>query len=330
MSMLREKVSIVIPTYNRWHLLQETLKNTLTHNHANIQVVVLDNDSNQDGVSSVKEVIDDFGRGCCKIVKNMANLGGDGNILRCFEMCDTPYVLVLGDDDFLTPDYLAQIEHYVSQPKTWGWINFQCAAGRPLNRTEDAVFSNPYDMIAESNNWAELLFISTTLFNRSLVLRGMSDAQRFQITCSAHLVGLISGWESFIKSDNAAAQAMHFVLSARKIIESGGHGRDPRSFELIRIYQGMSSAKYFLADRQKFKTIRAAIRGGTRYVFKPRVLAKEFFYYTQKFGFSQSRSVLEGVLDGLRYMIGTRFIFYRWYLPVVVLFAACLRCLKSK
>lgn len=311
---MKNKLSIIIPTYNRWDVLVRTLENTLANNWAGVSVIILDNDSNPDGRDALLDVMTKYDSVPCRIQKNTVNIGGDGNIIRCIEICETPYVLVLGDDDFLSSDYLEKISQYLMADVDWGYISFKDC----LYEGKDEIFTSPVDMVESCGDWSKLLFISTTIFNKKMFCEGMQAAQRAQVTHSCHLVGMIKGWEKSL----ADGHKWKFLLSTHQLVDSGGHARDHRSFELMSIYSGFSVLEFIFEDKRTHYAVRAAIRGGTKKTFKPRVLAKEFFYYTLRFGFERAWRRMLAMRRGLVYSIGWRAPFYRAYLPIVVLFAA--------
>lgn len=311
--VLKNKLSIIIPTFNRWGVLAKTLENTLANNWAGVPVIILDNDSDPEGHEAVLDVMAKYKTVPCRIQKNIVNIGGDGNIIRCVEVCETPYVLVLGDDDFLAKDYLEKISYYLMQDQNWGYVSFK---DRPFEGA-DKIYSSPVDMVEACGDWSDLLFISTTIFNKQMFCEGMLHAQRAQPTHSAHLVGMIKGWEISI----AGGSAWKFVLSTRQLVVSGGHARDHRSFELMSIYAGFPLLEFVFQDRRTHYAVRTAIRGATKRMFKPRVLGKEFFYYTLQFGLEAAWRRMLAMRRGLSYSIGWRALFYRAYLPLVVVFA---------
>jgi glycosyltransferase involved in cell wall biosynthesis len=311
--MLRNKFSIYIPTYNRWGVLAKTLETTLANNWAGVSVVILDNNSNPAGQEVVLEVIRKYNDVPCRIEKNLFNLGGDGNILRCIEKCATPYVLVLGDDDVLCPDYLNKIEFFLNGEIDWGYISFK---DRPCSAGEE-VFRSPYELMAHAGNWADLLFMSTSIFNKEMFGAGMMDAQRAQVTHGAHLVGMLKGWEKL----SSAGRSWEFLLSSMQLVESSGHGRDHRSYELMSIYAGLPLLSVIFQDSHSHYIVRNAVRLATKRVFKPRVLAKEFFRFTYNYGFGTGWRRMIAVGQGLNYSIGGRAFFYKCYLPLVVVVA---------
>lgn len=294
-------------------MLAKTLEKTLENNWAGVSVVILDNNSDLDGRDAVIDVIKKFSDVPCRIERNSANLGGDGNILRCLELCTTPYVLVLGDDDFLCDDYLSTVESALSGGVDWGYISFK---DRPVSVSE-RVFGSPYELMKEAGNWADLLFMSTSIFNKDMFCHGMMEAQRAQFSHASHLVGMLKGWE---RSTSGGGQ-WRFLLSSKQLVESSGHARNHRSFELMSIYAGLPILAVVFHDPYSHDIVRAAVRQGTKRVFKPRVLAKEFFRFTLQYGYSTGRRRMIAIAHGLIYSIGFRAYFYKFYLSIVVIVA---------
>jgi len=319
---MQEKFSIFIPTYNRWSVLAQTLETTLVGNSICAPVTLVDNNSSPEGIDAVLQVIAKHPQIPFKIVKNEMNIGGDANLLRCIALCPTQYVLVLGDDDFLVDDYIAKITHYLNSNVDWGFISFK---DRQCEGFRDQIFDSPYEMVRFSNDWSELLFTSTSIVNTELFKTGMQDAQRAQFTCSSHLVGMLKGWEQRTND----TKKWKFLLSAERLIASSGHARDEKSFDLINVFAGLPVLEYFFQATDTHSIVRSAVRGGTRRVFKPRVLAKVFFRYTLALGLSTAWRLMLPIRQGLSYTIGRRSLFYRWYLPLVIVIAACVRLFSN-
>lgn len=326
---MKDLFSIFIPTYNRWGVLEKTLERTLENISDGVRVVVVDNDSNPDGKERVEAVIARYPGVDCRIVKNDANLGGDGNILRCFELCKTPYLLVLGDDDFVMPGFLQKISKYLLGSSQWGCISFQVPRAYAGHVVSDREFDSPFEMVRASNNWAELIFISTTIFNKDLVLSALSVAQRYQVTCSSHVIGVLKGWERL--SECVTEQSnLRFLLSADRIIESGGHAADhDNSFTQMHLYQGLPLLQGLFKKPVHNLIVQSAVRMAAKKIFKPRVLAKEIFRYTYFYGWPNAWPLVSQIRTNIFYVIGFKVFFYRYYLIVLMLIAQGLRFFKS-
>lgn len=108
---LETNLEILIPTYNR----KEHLTRTLTQLTApespvrRLSITVLDNAST-DGSA---EVIEEFAAKFANIthIRHHKNIGGNGNIARCFELARAPYVWVVCDDDSFRWEAWGEIEN---------------------------------------------------------------------------------------------------------------------------------------------------------------------------------------------------------------------------
>ena len=326
--MLKDKLTIFIPTHNRWAVLEKTLANTLASNDAGVKVVILDNNSASEGREAVERVIAEHADQQVKIIKNPVNIGGDGNILRCFELCETPYVMVLGDDDFLEPDFLKKFEPFLMSETEYGFISFQVPRNYAKAISQDIVFDSPYELLKESGNWAELLFISTNVYRKDLVMMGYEHAQRYQATCSSQLIAVLKGWEALQKTvDNVRYK---FVLAHETVIASGGHARDHRSYGTMGVLRGLSIVRSVFESEPQAGSVRKAIRGATRYVFKPRVLVKEYWQYTLEFGFLHAWRQMRNVRYDTVYLVGLKSLWYRPYLHLTILLAGAWRFILKR
>ncbi len=324
--MLKDQLTICIPTFNRWAQLEQTLGRILENNSYGVKVLIIDNASEEIDFDRVLKVIERHHDKPCEVFRNPVNIGGDGNILRCIELCQTPYVLVIGDDDFVMPNFLDVINHYLEKDVNWGWVYFQVIRkNEPLTRP-DVIFDSPMDMVAFKNEWAELIFISAAVFRRDLVWKGFWLAQRYQFSRSPHLVGLLKGWDQMTFSEREEKQ-YKFLYVGQTILESAGHARDHGSFEQMGIFPGLASLRHLFNDAS-YKLVRSAVRNATLKSFKPRVLGKELLHYSHNYGFNRAWNSMQAILVDLRYSLGWRYFIYVWYLPVLLVLSTILIWMK--
>lgn len=104
-------LTIAIPTYNRSRYLRqclETLMPQVVDAGTDVRVLVLDNQATDD----TPVVLEEFARhypAHLEVRRNPENIGGDGNIAKCYMSCKTRYAWVFGDDDILMPGALAKL-----------------------------------------------------------------------------------------------------------------------------------------------------------------------------------------------------------------------------
>ena len=88
-------LTIAIPTYNRPDKIYEQVMGLIPQITDEVRLIVQDNHSDQ----PVESLFSDDVKAKCTFLRNKYNIGADANIAKCFELCETPWLLVLGDDD---------------------------------------------------------------------------------------------------------------------------------------------------------------------------------------------------------------------------------------
>lgn len=98
-------VSIGVPTYERATTLVRALDSALAQTHAEIEVVIADNASRD----STEEICRQAARRDPRVryLRQARNLGPTANFNTLFGACRGEYVMMLADDDWLDPGYVA-------------------------------------------------------------------------------------------------------------------------------------------------------------------------------------------------------------------------------
>ena len=97
-----ERVTVLVPTYNRAHWLLETISSVLEQTYREIVVIVSDNWSTDDTAAVVASFADER----LHLVRPPAHVGLVQHFDWCLEQVETEYVLVVPDDDALDPEHL--------------------------------------------------------------------------------------------------------------------------------------------------------------------------------------------------------------------------------
>jgi glycosyltransferase involved in cell wall biosynthesis len=104
-------LSVTIPTHNRARFLAELLECLLPQfaemDETTAELVISDNAS-EDETAAVVAAFEQRGL-CCRYLRNETNLGSDANFLACMRAARGQYVWVLGDDDLVMPNAIAQL-----------------------------------------------------------------------------------------------------------------------------------------------------------------------------------------------------------------------------
>lgn len=96
-------VSVLIPVFNRRHLVAAAIESALAQTVAGMEIVVVDNHSD-DGTW---ELLQSYRDPRLKIFRNDQNLGLFGNFNRCGQYATRDYTLYLCSDDRLTAGFLS-------------------------------------------------------------------------------------------------------------------------------------------------------------------------------------------------------------------------------
>jgi glycosyltransferase involved in cell wall biosynthesis len=104
-------VSICIPTYNRAGMIDRAIESALGQTYRNIEIIVIDNDSNDNTAAVVASYVDER----LTYVKNERNLGMFGNFNRCIELATGKFLHILHSDDYIEPDFTSQCVRFFQE-----------------------------------------------------------------------------------------------------------------------------------------------------------------------------------------------------------------------
>jgi glycosyltransferase involved in cell wall biosynthesis len=156
-------VSILIPTYNRSHLLRKALCSALEQEYPNIEVIVSDNASTDDTEALLQQLRGERLRS----VRQSTNIGMYPNWNACLGLARGEYALVLSDDDILEPTAIRELVYGISGRDTVGMIYSPPmiidAAGRTLS----------YGMAAPELEPASSLIVEMLRHRRSIAPSGV-------------------------------------------------------------------------------------------------------------------------------------------------------------
>lgn len=107
-------LTIGIPTYNRLDALQKNLvmlcemiqKGQL---YDSVQLLISDNASEQDVEAAIKRIQKKYPEINLRFHRQEKNEGPRKNFITILELCDSEYLMLMGDDDFMGIDYLQAV-----------------------------------------------------------------------------------------------------------------------------------------------------------------------------------------------------------------------------
>jgi glycosyltransferase involved in cell wall biosynthesis len=167
---MSNKITVIIPNYNRNELLRETLNSLAlqTINLSKINIYVVDDCSNDD--ENPLDVINEFNHIDISFLRNETNLGQINNLNRCINISQTEYTHLLHSDDLLLPDFYERVFNIIdNQPE----IGFVFSPSFYIDHTGRIIGDTG---ILESNNgvvneWLTLIFCEQLIQTPSIVVK---------------------------------------------------------------------------------------------------------------------------------------------------------------
>jgi glycosyltransferase involved in cell wall biosynthesis len=181
-------LTVAIPTYNRPGEIRDCLAALLAQTDQRFQILVLDNASPLPAAEALRDVAPQLPSSRLRIVRHAANVGGDANILRCFEYCQTPYVWVLGDDDFPHADAVRTILSTIAEHPGFYFYNFACEL---YDRRSEGVSRDLETFLRSIDSYSNVLFISTSVFDVRPLIAQLRFAYHYSYTMAPHVMLLI-------------------------------------------------------------------------------------------------------------------------------------------
>lgn len=101
--MINYDLTIMVLTYNRAEYLVTMLDSIKNQTYPNFFVYILDNNSSDNTESVVTPFLKDKR---FKYIRHIDNIGGKGNYEYAFNLCETEFLLITHDDDYMDPHFI--------------------------------------------------------------------------------------------------------------------------------------------------------------------------------------------------------------------------------
>src|SRR5271166_6620747 len=174
----RPLLTIAIPTFNRARFLKELLSTLFDQliDEPRVELIISDNDSSDETSSLVEEFRQ---RGLCfRYKRNRVNIGADANFVQCFELAQGRYVLLVGDDDYMTPGSITKILKMIESPNSYDLIYLVPRYYENISRDKSTgarragryrVVTSSIDFSRLVNAAGDLLYISSMIVNKDRI-----------------------------------------------------------------------------------------------------------------------------------------------------------------
>ena len=167
-------IEIFIPHYGRFDYLKQAVDSVLNQSDSNWTLTVVDDGYPTDEAANYFEKLSDKR---VSYLKNPKNLGVTGNFNRCIELAKAQHMVILGFDDRLKPNFVAEVNGLISQsPEAAIYqvgvevINAEGSVYSPLpDRIKSLIRPKGSQLVMESKQALESLLIGNWLYFPSIV-----------------------------------------------------------------------------------------------------------------------------------------------------------------
>jgi hypothetical protein len=181
-------LTIAIPTFNRNEILRANVAKLLPQVTADCRLLILDNHSPEPVSEALADLLAAFPHVQVQIIRHRINIGGGANVMRGFELCETPWLWVLGDDDEPVPDAVQTVLDVIRSHPQAVYVNFSYEWFR---RDTSFVTRGRSEFIHRMDSYGTCLFISLCLFRVEHLADVYQWGLGYMTCCAPHLVTLL-------------------------------------------------------------------------------------------------------------------------------------------
>ena len=183
------KLTIAIPTYNRSEPLRAAVKILLPQLDEDCELRIYDNCSTVPMAEVLGDILKQAPHANVKVIRNRANIGMLGNILRCMEECQTPWLVMCGDDDPPDADFVEKARRSIAQYPEAIFISY--ALGAEL-RPPAFVTIGLSGFVQADYIFGSPLSISAGAYRMEALLPFMSTGYMYAYTLGPHIAILMA------------------------------------------------------------------------------------------------------------------------------------------
>ena len=186
------KLTIAIPTYNRNKILGANLAVLLPQLQefaAVCRVHIFDNCSPTPVADTLGPLLEAFPEIKCTLTRNRVNVGGNANIMHCFEACETEWIWVMGDDDTVTAGAVAAVLRSLQRYPEALFFSYSTAA-YPIAATTSC--RGLAGFVGGIGSFSNTLFLSTSIYRIGALVPTLRVGYQWAYSGAPHLAMLLS------------------------------------------------------------------------------------------------------------------------------------------
>ncbi|MBL7127357.1 MAG: glycosyltransferase family 2 protein [Ignavibacteria bacterium] len=175
---IKERISILIPTYNVIKYLGECLDSIVSQSYKNFEIIICDDHSKEDEFDRIKSIVSKYNEKCESISlhRNETNLGYQRNWNKCIELANTEMIHILhADDVFHDSEVISKLVRFLNDNKDFalvgGLVDIIDAKGKLISESKgnsDKVWQKGqvYEFVTQKNSH---IYCSTVMMRKSFV-----------------------------------------------------------------------------------------------------------------------------------------------------------------
>jgi glycosyltransferase involved in cell wall biosynthesis len=185
MSDFKPTLTVSIPSYNRASVVK-TVAALVPQLTAEVCIQIVDNASE----TPVVELLKDYLSEQITVVRNSTNVGMSGNITKCFEHCRTEWMWLMSDDDIPASDAIETILGTLARHSDVCYIKYTTVniGSAEYDVKEEVTAVGQRGLIQELNNFCQLIFMSSGVYNVPQIRQASKAAYYFAPTFAPHAV----------------------------------------------------------------------------------------------------------------------------------------------
>jgi len=183
------RLTVAIPTFDRNSILRANLELLLPQLDVDCELLILDNCSPTPVAATIEDLLSSHAVNA-RLVRHPVNIGGNANVLRALELCETEWLWILGDDDAPTPDAIATVRRDVAAHSRCRYFNY---ATELYDRRSEMCTHGPVEFVTRMDSFSNALFLSTSLFNAPAMRTQLRLAYTYGYSNAPHLIALLAG-----------------------------------------------------------------------------------------------------------------------------------------
>jgi glycosyltransferase involved in cell wall biosynthesis len=185
------KLTIAIPTYNRPDKLRYTLNRLLPFMTDECYLIIIDNHSDIPVATLTKDLFDQFNNINYTIYRNKINIGGDSNIMRCFEYAETEWLWTVGDDDEIVEGAIETILNDIKQHSNALLINYNSPSLERVKRTKPIFANNLGEFLTAIDTFGAVMYITCNVQNNFKLKQILHLCNHNTYSCASQTLAII-------------------------------------------------------------------------------------------------------------------------------------------